>query len=246
MNTREIVRVVVGSLSVYVVMAACSAGNSGPGRPIASAGNGATAGGSGNFDASAYGGTTIANAGTSNNIKDGSILDAIANPVPDAAAQSTSSGTRLKAMYQEATDGSKTYLYYQWYDSQRQEQCGFMAADDGTTRCLPTAELSLPGTYFSDSACTQQLAYRAKPTTGCTAKTSQPKYAGGYSTINCTLEYQIFSVGTPFSGATIYMKSGTTCTSLTASTYTTTMDFYSVGAEIPASSFVAATIKTDS
>src|ERR1039457_4452621 len=82
MNTREIVRVIVGSLCVYVVMAACSASNSGPGRST---------------DLSSYGGTSNTNGGASNNIKDSSIMDAIASPVPDAAAQAATSGTRLKA-----------------------------------------------------------------------------------------------------------------------------------------------------
>jgi len=240
MNNREVVRLVVGSLTVYVVMAACSAASTGTNR-----GASANAGGSSGTALPENGGTVSQGTQGSGSIGGGSMLSSVTSPVRDAAAQSTS-GTRLKATYQEGTDGSKTYLYYQWYDSQRQENCTFMLADDGTTRCMPAGDVSFSGLYFSDSACTQQLAARTKPTGSCGTTTPQPKYALGSTTTSCGATYQLSSVGALFSGATLYMKSGTTCTSLTASAYTTTMEFYSLGTQIPTSLFVAATIKIDS
>ena len=120
MNAREIVRLVVGSVAVYVIVAACSANE---GNTPSAVKNGTAA----------TGGTTNANGGTNSN--GGSLLTAITNPIPDAAAQAATSGTRLKASYYVGADGSKEFIGL--YDSQLGVNCSFYSASDGTSRCMP-------------------------------------------------------------------------------------------------------------
>jgi hypothetical protein len=77
----QVVSAVVGSIVVYVVVAAC--GSDG-------AGGGGGDGGTGLVD---------------------SLVDSLANPVGDAKAEPNGSGSRLKAKYLSGGDGSKQFLF---------------------------------------------------------------------------------------------------------------------------------------
>ena len=69
------------------------------------------------------------------------------------------SGSRLKARYASTPDGAKVFMG--WYDSQLNEKCTFMLAEDGNMRCLPSAayEQIISSAYekaFLDSQCLGQ------------------------------------------------------------------------------------------
>ncbi|MFO0588813.1 MAG: hypothetical protein U0441_14785 [Polyangiaceae bacterium] len=165
-------------------------------------------------------------------------MDVLTDAVPDAAADPVS-GSRLKAKYRVGEDGSKSYLPYVWYDSQRKEDCGFALAADGKERCLPVGTYNAaPGIYFSDAACSISLALALYP--GCDVK----YVAGSKTNVSCqftSTETQLFTLGAKANLATVYVKSGANC----ISTSGMGVELYEVGPEIPASSFVAGTVMVD-
>ena len=189
MQAKEAWKLVLGSVVVYVIMAACASGVS-----------------------------TL--------------------PVPAAKADTTTSGSRLKARNYVGSDGSKQF--WGWHDSMVNADCSFLPASDGTTRCLPVGVGTATGGYFSDPGCSQPLAQAAK---GC----SPAMYTFQIvvpATTGCvpTDFYRLYSVSSPYSGP-IYTGTPASCTA--EPNAGTTADFYSAGAEIPPSTFVAATLQTD-
>lgn len=117
-------------------------------------------------------------------------------------------------------------------DTQRNEDCSFGMAIDGAFRCLPQSSASVY--FFSDAQCTQRLAYRVTQA-GCT---QQPTVAQDYDDSTCPPKYHVYSVGSQVTPANLYVLINSTCTQTTTSGLT----FYALGAEIPASSFVQASI----
>lgn len=224
MRAREALRLVGGSIVVYVVMAAC--------------GSDSQKGGFADVDAGS--GTDPHDGSTAGPGTDGaSLLDALTNPVPDANADPTTSGTRLKARYYVGEDGSKQFVG--WHDSQRNEDCGFSKAGDGVLRCLPSAGASEAG-IFSDSGCTQPLAIAANCTTGA-------KYAT-VATLSCgaLASVRVFSLGSPVTPTVAYAGTPAACTMYPAASLTSlemTNAIYPVGAEVAPSSFVSATEQVD-
>ena len=258
MRAKETARMVGGSIAVYVIVAACSAA-SGP--------NGSAPGGQAQGDGSSGGGSSgsAADDGASGGaIDDGSgsgaahdgtasdsanILDALTDPVPKAGADTTQSGTRLKASYYVGSDGSKTF--FTMHDSQLNVDCGFVTASDGTTRCMPLANAVNVGQFFSDSGCSQALAYTS---TACSTTTH---YAIQYlsNSGGCGYSYHAYTVSGAFAG-TVYNGTPSSCTALSsaadASAYSrdlatafSTYSFYAIGSELPPSTFVQATVQTD-
>jgi hypothetical protein len=65
------------------------------------------------------------------------------------AAGGYEGGSRLRVVTIEGEDGSVQPAG--WFDTERDEQCGFRAADDGRLRCLPLAA-NVSG-YFLDAGC---------------------------------------------------------------------------------------------
>jgi hypothetical protein len=162
-------------------------------------------------------------------------MDALMHPVPPASADPTD-GSRLKAQYLLGADGSKAYVPGVWFDTMRNETCSFFPAADGSMRCLPE------GTQvevFSDAACTVPLVMMPggcpAPTYGLTTDTSMCTQTAG--------AMHVLPVGPTMTPATMYVNSGTQC--LSAGSPTVGYTFYSLGAEIPATSFVAATTAHD-
>ena len=164
----------------------------------------------------------------------GSIFDAFTDPVPDAMADPTS-GSRLKAKYWKATDGARAPIPYTWYDSQRNEDCSFRTASDGTERCLPNTYTF--AIYYADATCTAPLAY---VNTGC----AMPTYVqvSGASSCGSTTGDKLHGTMAKVQPATIYLKGGASCTSSPAPSG---VDYYSVGAEILPSAFVQGFVEID-
>ncbi len=158
------------------------------------------------------------------------------------------SGSRLKARYTTTTitgsDGSKqtTRNFAGWFDSQRNEPCSVGVAADGKRRCLPSA-ISMGG-FFADAACTTPLAqtFRAVTNPACGgASANAPKYASkaSFDPNGCAVT-QLMTLGAKHGGQ-VYQGSPAFCSPAnTGDLY----DFYLVGAEVPASSFVEVTMTT--
>jgi hypothetical protein len=173
--------------------------------------------------------------GSAGSGKDSGLLDAIANPVPTANADPTN-GSRLKAQYMVGDDGSKEYLPGVFYDSMRQEVCSFALAGDSKQRCLPAGG---GATAFADASCTMPIIAVA---TGC----AMPTYALVVDSGTCGQAVggtHVHTVGAAASPMTLYLQSGGQC--FQAGTATAGFNYYALGAEVPAASFVAATTKHD-
>lgn len=137
------------------------------------------------------------------------------------------SGTRLKMRTLVTADGARAFLG--WRDTQLNLDCGFSVAGDGRTRCLPSGNASYSG-YFADSACTQPLA-QASVAAGCV-----PTLAWRMDPNSCQYLLRVYAIGAEFTGPTVYV--GAACTSTAAAPYGR---FFSVGAEVPPSTYVEAT-----
>lgn len=229
---RDVTACLVGGCLVYVAMAACSSGapshSPGSTASTAIAGQGGSPGsireGQGGAPLTSRPGSTVAST------PGGSLT----NPVPTAAAEPLS-GTRLKAKFHVGDDGAKEYLAGFWYDSERKEECSFTTAGDGAVRCLPPGQ---PFGYFSDSTCKTAV---AAVSSTCAA----PAYAAKATPSTCggAAGIQIYTIGAAVTLTALYGQSGSSCYNV--GTLPTGFTFYSVGAEVPATSFVAATAGHD-
>jgi hypothetical protein len=137
-------------------------------------------------------------------------------------------GSRLKLRYYEGGDGTKQFTG--WFDSMRAEDCGFSLHSDGTTRCMPQAFATF-GTFFTDAGCTATLGYATKGTPNV-------KYAIKYETGGT----RRFPATAPHVGA-VYSGTPASCNLVPAGSFGG-IDVYDLGAEVPSTSFVDATLKT--
>lgn len=232
MKSSEIGRALLGAAVVYVAMAACTgaerAGSGGAGgHTIAnSSAGGATGHGGAGVQSGGHGGQGGA--------WDSGILDVLTDPVPDAAADPIS-GSRLKAKFRMGDDGSKAYLPYVWFDSQRNEDCSFVTAADGKERCLPIQGYNASISYL-DAACTQPVAVGSP---GCA-----PTYAVEIGYLTCsTLQYHLYPAGAAIQlPLKLYAKSGNVCS---AKMPDPSYAYFQAGAEIAAGSFVGSSIGHD-
>lgn len=176
------------------------------------------------------------------------LVDALLDPVPEALADANESGSRLKARRRIAADGAREFVG--WYDSQRNEECAFTNAADGAERCLPSdPALVVPRdneVAFADAACTQRLV-------ALDADCQAPTYArtetttGAICSSTALTARAIYQVGSPV-GPTYYhfepVEGGTACV-VCDTCADGFYSFYALGAEVPATAFVAATTQTD-
>jgi hypothetical protein len=214
---------------VYVAMAACSAGGSTTGSH-AGGGNVTRLGGGGQGGGVSGAGPSAGQGG------DSGVFDALTNPVPSASADPTS-GSRLKPKYRVADDGAKEYFAGVWYDSQRSEDCSFITAGDGVQRCLPQGA---GFGFYADSGCSMPV---AAVQTGCDA----PKYAVHTVANTCGDNpggVHVFAAGAPATVSTVYAMSGTSCFAVGQAS-ATGYDYYNVGTELAATTFVASTVGHD-
>jgi hypothetical protein len=229
----------IGSLTVYSTMAACTGADRASRGDSDDDGDTSGEGGFGGFAGTGQGGQSGQGGTSGTSGEDAGFMDVFMDAMPDASADPVS-GARLKAKYRSGADGSKAYLPGSWYDSQRQESCAFYRASDGKERCLPLEEgYAQAGFYFTDAACTVPLAIAPL---GCA-----PKYALGTTGESCYgssggYAYKISSIGANVSPAMIYSKSGADCYGGQASQ---SIAYYTVGAEVPPSSFVEGSVTVD-
>lgn len=149
------------------------------------------------------------------------------NPVPDAFADS---GSRLRVQWMTGDDGSKQFSGF--YDSKRKETCGWRKLYDGNTYCTPAAGVAYSN--FSDAGCTQQPVMVVAP---CTPA---PLYTVTYNA--CAADVHVYQRGAKLALATIYTGTPSQCIALPP---TVGYDYFALGAEIPPSAFVSATIVTE-
>jgi len=150
------------------------------------------------------------------------------------AGAGTTSGTRLRARTLVAEDGARAPNG--WHDSARGVDCSFQRAADGKLRCLPLSSGTIHTQWFADASCTKPLAYVSK---GCDAPTTAARtgaYCGGSGGSGTTL----YDVSGRFNGTTVYTKTTNGCSGSPVASYAESYDFFSIGAEIDASEFVAA------
>lgn len=237
------IRLLAGSIAVYLSVASLHAcGSSGPAMGSASSGgaggsggsNGAFMGGAGAKDgAGGSQATTAAQAVASGSDGAGS-TGSIMDPVGDAHANE--SGSRLKAKWYKGVDGSKQWIG--WYDSQRQEECSIARAADGKDRCLPitvfiqpTIYNSAPTGYYGDATCATMLV-----TIGCMGL----KYVVFYTSYTCDMPpmYAIRALGKVRAEQTYYFKdSNGVCKLATTPTGVTLAE---IGPEIQITEFAEA------
>lgn len=149
---------------------------------------------------------------------------AIMNPVPEADA--AEDGTRIVNLYRTTPDGLKTPAGYEFWDKELDLKCTFALAEDGKERCVPPFESSV-GSYFGDSGCSVPV--------GFSSKGLCPKYGyAGTAPTTCgqgtAYRYTFYQIGAKTS--TVYQKSGDTCVEVAPSTHETA-DFYSVAKIAP-------------
>jgi hypothetical protein len=227
MRARETAKLLTGSIVVYVIMAACA--SSGPASLDLGEGRLGQSNGSSGI-AGSGGGSVMDGSG-----HDGpSIFDVLMNPVTNAEANL--SGTRLKVNFISGVDGSQVITGM--HDSQRNEDCAFTIAADGVLRCLPSGSYSV-GVY-TDAGCAQPIVGVAK---GCTAT-----YAIVAAATSCGAQTHVYTLGPAFTGAKSYaLNDDGICVTYPATgitTFETTLDLYTLGSEVPASSFVQGTLQT--
>ena len=143
------------------------------------------------------------------------------------------SGSRLRARNYIGADGSKQFIG--WRDTERNEDCSFYAAADGTHRCFPAAAGSASG-YFGDAGCTAPLYLL----TACKAPAGATVFASDGDI--CAATYRIHQLGPKYTAATAYAGTPAACQSVTPpASYT----LHGLGAEIPLTNFVEATVELE-
>jgi hypothetical protein len=137
------------------------------------------------------------------------------------------SGERIKAKTLVGADGSRTPSGL--YDSQLGIDCAWRGASDGQQRCLPVNYAF--ATIWADAACTIPV---GTSNGTCGLPTHLLTQTG-----SCWDSVRVFPVAGPYAGTT-YTKAGADCIDIGP-----TANAIIGGAEIPASSFVAATVEIE-
>lgn len=159
----------------------------------------------------------------------------ITNPERDALADDQAkSGSRLKARRVVGDDGSTQFLG--WHDSQRDEDCSFRPAADGTQRCLPD-DAAPATTYFNDTGCAQALVFMGP---GC----AKPKYATSYASAGvCAVNLtRVKLTGAAIAPTDLHVLAGDKCIAAGAGP---AGSFYLTGAEVAASDFAGGKVAVD-
>lgn len=170
-----------------------------------------------------------------------SVVSTARQPLPTADAQTSIGGSRLKARYLLAEDGSRQFLG--WYDSQRQENCAFTQAPDDIVRCMPFVAAAVAHPFsqaFADSACTRRIEQRQAVPALCQTEPMFLFESGGST---CAPRLRFYQFGDPFTG-TYYVQAAGRCVQADAPS----PDMFYVGPEVPTAfwaAYVAATERHD-
>lgn len=151
-------------------------------------------------------------------------------------------GTRLRNKYIVASDGTIT-LGAGLIDTQRGEDCSFSLAEDGVLRCLPgEPNIAITSVYYNNATCGgNPLAYSPNCESPKKYVQQGPSNCGSINRGNRILT--LSEIPPP---ATLYSKSGSTCTSIPNTLYTAATGYrvYTLGAAVPATNFVEGTVMT--
>lgn len=149
-------------------------------------------------------------------------------------------GSRLKwvpSLQKTASDGSiSPPLGGKWFDTQLNDNCGYYSTFDGVgnTYCIPkSVGISI---FRTDVNCTTPILSVTKGACAPPEKTALLNEVSGPA-CNQVVVSRIFSVGPKASPAKIYYMSNGVC--IDASGSIPSYDFYSLGAEIPLSTYVS-------
>jgi len=215
----EAFKLVLGSICVYVLVAACS---------VTAQNNGERGGFAGES------GRQVGESGSGNVISD--VGNDILNPIP--AAEAAEDGSRIVNVYQSTEDGLRTPVGV-YYDKQLKTNCYFQIASDGKNRCLP---LINHAGFYSNSLCSDSREVAMISKGSCA-----PEFIGVIVVPDnkCPLssKVKIYNVGAkivvPAIDFVIYYRSGDSCVSVSIplSSYPD-YDFYTVGSEIPPTNYV--------
>lgn len=166
-----------------------------------------------------------------------SAADAVTDPVPSATANE--SGSRIKAKWIVGDDGSRTFVGT--YDSEREEECVWTYATDGSRRCLPIGGVASAYPQFTDSACTLRIFQRT--TTCSNLGLNYIPVNGGCS--ETPYLYELHTLSAPLTAGTVtYGMSDDSCVEVSVipdNIYT----YHSSTGAIPPSSFARGTTQTD-
>ena len=141
-------------------------------------------------------------------------------------------GTRLKATYRLGADGFKEYVTGVWFDSQRSETCTFTPAGDGQQRCLPAGAGAAILLRRRVHAADRRRAERLHGAHVCASIARRVHVRAG---AGADARLRRRRGGEPVA---LYVQSGTQCYS--GGPASTGYSYFSVGAEVPATTFVAA------
>jgi hypothetical protein len=199
-------------LGIVCLWAACGPGHVNP-HPDASVPNDGGNGGSGGS-----GGGSGGSGGSGSDGGTGAIADC-----------PNTSGSRLHPRFWGTSDGFRQFIG--WHDSQRNEDCSFAAAADGTQRCMPNTNVSV-NVFFSDLGCTKPIAQ--------SPSCQPPSYVFGRDgTFSACAANQLFPVtGSATIGAQVYAKTAAGCLPLTPSHGA----YVTLGPQVDYTGFVAATV----
>lgn len=151
---------------------------------------------------------------------------------PDLAPPIPPGSPRIVQRVWTGSDGSKIPLL-DYYDSKLGVRCSPADAEPGAVRCLPFLGLT---SYYSDSACTQPVAYVTK---GCTVE----KYAiVRPASVACQTPqpptfYRVSAMITP---TKLYLLNNSSCVDVSAALTTTlaAYTFYDTNGQEPLTSFL--------
>ncbi len=136
-------------------------------------------------------------------------------------------GTRLKPLYANTTEGGKFFMFAFW-DLELKTRCEFATAADGLIRCLPMPDLDVL-TAFDEATCTNPLL----PVHEACGMNYGIKRANG--------RISVFKLGPPAVPAAVYSvhPDASGVERCMPDKTRPTEPFYTMGAEVPATSFVA-------
>lgn len=243
MKRENVVSALVGGAAIYLAFAACSGSNdlAVAKHSIVDAGLDVINDVSGlDVFADAHGSDVVTDVSTWDDVG-----DSLINPVKDAkadtppapdATQLFTSGTRLKAKYQQGEDGSRQFIG--WYDSKLKEDCWFVQTKDGL-RCLPGL-YSSSTMFFLDANCTHAIAMKQNNCSASQFYASAASPAG-----SCQPVYTVGKYGAAITSLPdlIYYGEPGNCKGTASKPYAG-KSFYEV-VEVPNSEFVAAEIQID-
>lgn len=152
----------------------------------------------------------------------------------------STSGQRIQLVHYTNSDGLN-YRSYELFDAQKGAACYPTKLPDGTSRCVVYG--GYVQTFYKDTMCTQpiDLVQISSGGTSCAAP-APPIYARKYITPapgSCDYNTAVYIVGGAYT-PTVYEMNGT-CVAHSA----VGNKLYSLGAQVPLTDFVAASITTD-